>query len=115
MRRGNRIEPRLERLQRLREGTEVPPIEEKFVRLDDSVFKLPFTQDRIGDTVYFKFQSFNIYGGGVQDLASLGAYPYVIQGSALASPFPRRWSMRTAEKSASKVRAKTKAPRSLFS
>lgn len=59
-----------------------------FVRLDGHVFPLPFTQDRIGQTVYFKFVSFNPYQGGLQQLAQVQPYAYTFQGSALASPLP---------------------------
>jgi hypothetical protein len=59
-----------------------------FARLDGHVFQLPFTQDRIGQTVYFKFVSFNPYQGGLQQLAQVQPYAYTFQGSALASPLP---------------------------
>jgi len=59
-----------------------------FARLDNAIFKYPFTSDRIGSTIYLKFQSYNAFGGGVQDLSDCGAYPYTIKGSALSSPLP---------------------------
>lgn len=59
-----------------------------FVRLDDLLVKIPFTQDRVGAQIYIKFQSFNRYGGGLQSLADIGSYQYTIQGTALASPLP---------------------------
>jgi hypothetical protein len=59
-----------------------------FARLDGQVFRVPFTQDRIGRTIYLKFLSFNPYGGGQPSLAAAQAYAYTIQGSALASPLP---------------------------
>ena len=59
-----------------------------FARLDGHVFQLPFTQDRIGQTVYLKFVSFNPYQGGLQQLAEVQPYTYTFQGSALASPLP---------------------------
>ena len=34
----------------------------------------------IGQTIHFKFQSFNIWGGGLQDLSTLSAYNYTISG-----------------------------------
>lgn len=60
----------------------------RFARMDDSVFKLSFEINDIGRTVYLKFQSFNQYGSGMQDLASLQPYSYTFQGSALNSPLP---------------------------
>lgn len=63
-------------------------IGDPFLRLDDTIFELPYTQDLIGSQIYIKFQSFNIYGGGAQDLSTVGAIPYTIEGTALASPLP---------------------------
>jgi hypothetical protein len=60
----------------------------KFARLDGSFFSYPYDQSRIGDTVYLKFQSFNVYGGGTQSLADCTALAYTITGAALASPLP---------------------------
>jgi hypothetical protein len=59
-----------------------------FARLDGQMFRVPFTPDRIGRTVYFKFTSFNPYGGGPVSLAQAQPYNCTIQGSALASPLP---------------------------
>ena len=67
-----------------------------FARLDDAIFKLPYTQDRIGATLYIKLQSFNIYGGGLEDLSTLSPFTYVITGAALASPLPNVSNLRTA-------------------
>ena len=59
-----------------------------FARLDDAVASFPFAQNQIGQTLSVKFQSFNVYGGGTVSLADCTAYPYTIQGAALASPLP---------------------------
>jgi hypothetical protein len=64
------------------------PPRTKFARLDGSFFSYPYDQSRIGDTVYLKFQSFNVYGGGTQSLADCTAFAYTITGAALASPLP---------------------------
>lgn len=56
-----------------------------FARLDNGIFKLPFTQDRIGSIIAIKFLSFNQYGGGQITLAQAVPYSYTIQGTALAS------------------------------
>lgn len=66
-----------------------------FLRLDGNIFALPFDASRIGATLYLKFTSFNIYGGGQQSLASVSPYTYVITGSALASPLPNVANLRT--------------------
>ncbi len=60
----------------------------QFARLDDAVFKYPFTSDMIKKPVYLKFLSFNIYGSAPQSLADVQAYTYTIQGTALSSPLP---------------------------
>lgn len=60
----------------------------QFARLDQRIFRFPFTQDMIGNPIYVKFLSFNIYGGGIQALADVQAYTYTIQGTALKSPLP---------------------------
>jgi Putative phage tail protein len=64
------------------------PAGSKFARLDGAFFSYPYAQSRIGDTVYLKFQSFNVYGGGTQSLADCTAFAYTITGAALASPLP---------------------------
>lgn len=52
-----------------------------FVRVDDAIAKSgPLDLALIGKTVFFKFTSFNIYGGGQQTLDSVAAVPYVITG-----------------------------------
>lgn len=56
-------------------------IGERFVRLDDAIVwgdSLPL--DAIGNQLWFKFVSFNIYGGGKQTLAEVAAYSYTIRG-----------------------------------
>jgi hypothetical protein len=64
------------------------PIGTVFARLDGAFFTYDYDQSRIGDTIYLKFQSFNVFGGGTQSLADCAAYSYQITGSALASPLP---------------------------
>lgn len=49
-----------------------------FVRLDNSVFKVPFTKDDIGKKIYLKFCSYNIFGAGNQDLSEIRAYEYTL-------------------------------------
>ena len=59
-----------------------------FVRIDKGVFRIPFTQDRIGQTLFIKLVNFNHWGGGPQTLSSVSPYTYTIQGTALTSPLP---------------------------
>lgn len=49
-----------------------------FIRLDNSVFKVPFTKDDIGKKIYLKFCSYNIFGAGNQDLSEVKAYEYTL-------------------------------------
>lgn len=56
-----------------------------FVRLDQRIVKIPFDGSRVGQAVNLKFQSFNVFGGGVQDLADIDPYSYTILGTALSS------------------------------
>ena len=49
-----------------------------FVRLDNSVFKVPFTKEDIGKKIYIKFCSYNIFGAGNQDLSEVKAYEYTL-------------------------------------
>ena len=57
-----------------------------FARLDGAVVKYDLPQTWIGQTIYLKFQSFNVFGGGVQDLSTCAVYSYQPTGaSALQS------------------------------
>jgi hypothetical protein len=52
-----------------------------FVRIDDAVARSgPIDLGYIGRTVHLKFTSFNIYGGGEEQLASVTDYTYAITG-----------------------------------
>lgn len=62
------------------------PIGKNFVRFDDAVIRYGLDQSRVGQTLYFKFLSYNVYGGGLQELANVSAYPYTITGAALLTP-----------------------------
>jgi len=52
----------------------------RFARLDGSIFKLPFTADMIGTWVSIKILGFNAHGGGLQGIADVPAYSYLITG-----------------------------------
>lgn len=60
----------------------------QFLRIDSAVFKYPFTADRIGLPYYIKLPSFNVYGGGIQNLADVDPITYNVVGSALQSSLP---------------------------
>jgi hypothetical protein len=58
-----------------------------FLRVDPpSVFRFPLREDQVGKTLYIKFASRNVYGGGQQALADVDPYTYVIKGTALNAP-----------------------------
>lgn len=50
------------------------------LRLDDNILKIALPPGYEGQTIYVKFQSYNIFGGSVEDLSTCVAYSYVIQG-----------------------------------
>jgi hypothetical protein len=50
------------------------------VMLPGTVLKLALPAAYIGQTVYFKFPSFNILGGGLEDISSVTRYSYVPTG-----------------------------------
>jgi hypothetical protein len=57
----------------------------QFARLDGSVGRFAYPSNLIGQTIYLKFVSMNIVGGGLQSLASLPAYTYIAKGTGQAS------------------------------
>jgi hypothetical protein len=59
----------------------------EFVRVDDAVAKSgPLDLGLIGSTIFFKFTSFNVYGGGEQDISTVTAYQYTITGAMQKLP-----------------------------
>jgi hypothetical protein len=57
-----------------------------FARIDSAVVKYDLPTNLVGQTLYLKFQSFNAFGGGLQDLSTCVAYPYAPSGAGVASP-----------------------------
>ncbi|MGH8158361.1 MAG: phage tail protein [Rhodanobacter sp.] len=57
-----------------------------FARIDDGIFRLPYDSGNVGQTMYFKFVSFNTFGGGVQQLSAVTAYSHVIGASDVLAP-----------------------------
>lgn len=55
----------------------------QFARVDDTLFKYPVPRNWIGRTVWVKLVSYNVFSGGIQDLASVPAYSYTIKGAPL--------------------------------
>ena len=56
-----------------------------FARLDGSIGRFSYPNNLIGQTIFLKFASMNIVGGGLQSLASLPAYTYLVRGTGQAS------------------------------
>ena len=61
------------------------PMAAQFARLDQAIGRFPYPSTLIGQTIYLKFPSANIVGGGAQSLASVPAYTYTVTGSGKAS------------------------------
>lgn len=57
----------------------------KFARLDQALLKYAYDPAMIGQTIYLKLRSFNIYGLAKQDLAGLTPVVYTVAGSYLGS------------------------------
>jgi hypothetical protein len=47
-----------------------------FYRIDGAVIQYNVPANFIGKTIYFKFQSFNIFGGGLEDLSTVAFYSF---------------------------------------
>ena len=60
-----------------------------FARLDSAVFEYDLPPQYVGQTLYIKLQSFNVFGGGVQDLSACAAYTYTPTGVAIDHPIAR--------------------------
>ncbi|MBV8506602.1 MAG: phage tail protein [Alphaproteobacteria bacterium] len=56
-----------------------------FARLDGSIGRFSYPNTLIGQTIYLKFASMNIVGGGLQNLSSLPVYTYEVKGTGQAS------------------------------
>ena len=52
-----------------------------FARLDGAVVKYSLPANLVGVTLYFKFQSFNVFGGGLQDLSTCAVYVFTPAGT----------------------------------
>jgi hypothetical protein len=63
-----------------------------FVRLDAAVFEFPYLATNAGQTVYVKFQSFNLWGEALQDLADCVAYSVVPNPVGVTAPGASAWT-----------------------
>lgn len=71
-----------------RSPTTSKPSNTLFARLDENVFEYDLLSEYVGRTLYFKFQSYNIWGGGYQDLADCVAYTYTPTGEGFKIAAP---------------------------
>ena len=44
----------------------------------DSIARIPYNKNQVGQTITIKLQSFNVYGGGLQSLSSVEITPYTV-------------------------------------
>ena len=51
---------------------------ERFVRVDEALFRYPYRKEDIGKTIYLKFTSMNLFGSNEQGLDEVQAYPYTL-------------------------------------
>src|SRR5712672_1269975 len=61
------------------------PTGAQFARLDGSIARFSYPSNLIGQIVYLKFASINIVGGGLQSLASVPVYTYMVKGTGQTS------------------------------
>jgi len=57
-----------------------------FARLDDAIFKYDLPPACIGVKLYFKFQSFNIWGEAVENISTCAVYTYTPTGAGYEGP-----------------------------
>ena len=55
----------------------------QFARIDEALFKYAVPRNWVGRTVWVKLVSYNVFSGGIQDLAEVPAYSYTIKGAPL--------------------------------
>lgn len=51
---------------------------ERFVRVDEALFRYPYRKEDIGKTIYLKFTSMNLFGSNEQGLDEVQAYQYTL-------------------------------------
>lgn len=52
--------------------------DERFVRVDEALFRYPYRKEDIGKTIYLKFTSMNLFGSNEQGLDEVQAYQYTL-------------------------------------
>ena len=51
---------------------------ERFIRVDEALFRYPYRKEDIGKTIYLKFTSMNLFGSNEQELDEVQAYQYTL-------------------------------------
>lgn len=51
---------------------------ERFIRVDEALFRYPYRKEDIGKTIHLKFTSMNLFGSNEQELDEVQAYPYTL-------------------------------------
>ena len=51
---------------------------ERFVRVDEAIFRYPYRKEDIGKTIHLKFTSMNLFGSNEQELDEVQAYQYTL-------------------------------------
>jgi hypothetical protein len=77
----------------LRRGAYLTPItahaqNSAFCRLDQAIFKIPFDPSQVGQTLYVKFLSFNLWQGATQSLDEVEAYTFYLSGAPMTKGLP---------------------------
>ncbi len=60
------------------------PNPSSFVFCDEHVARIPWPQAVIGQTLYLKLPAFNVYGGSLQDIASVSSTSFVVGQDSIA-------------------------------
>lgn len=51
---------------------------ERFIRVDEALYRYPYRKEDIGKTIYLKFTSMNLFGSNEQELDEVQAYQYTL-------------------------------------
>lgn len=63
-----------------------------FVRLDSAIFEYPYYATNVGQVLYTKFQSFNLWGQAPVELSDCIAYPFVPGAVGATAPGGSAWT-----------------------
>jgi len=77
----------------LRRGAYLTPItahaeNSRVCRLDQAIFKIPYDPTLIGQTLYIKLLSYNIWHGATQQLSEVEPYTFLLTGSQMDAGLP---------------------------